>query len=552
MLNFYQELVWFSYRLFSGIDAIARYRWVSILVVFFLSFGGSWLWALWHGIPIPYVHDELSYLLAGDTFAHGRLTNPTHPMWIHFETFYVLQHPTYMSIYPPAQGAFLAIGKILFGYPIYGVWFSAGLMCAAICWMLYAWFSPRWAFLGGLVAVLQFGIFTYWSQSYWGGAVAGIGGALVFGALPRIFKTLRIRDALWLGLGCAILANSRPLEGFFVVIPVGCLVLPWKIRWKQLVLAKFIKKIIFPLSIILIITALGMGAYNKQITGKADVLPYSIYSHTYDVPPFMWQPIRALSPFNHKIMELFERDKESYVMSKKTWQGFVKDMQKDSLRVSMFFFGYPLAIPSLAVLVLLFFHRQTAARFWMALLILLGTCAIIPWNVKSHYYSPLTCLAVLLLTTGLKGLGWLKLCGMRVGPLLVIFLMAFQLLLNIMLAPPQPTVLSLARNTQSFPIHLPQRFTREELKNILIKKGGEYLVMVKYPLWHGYFWEWVYNDADIDHAPIVWARDMDQEHNKKLLEYFKDRQALFIQVYWDKTDFPLFDARQYLWISPTR
>ena len=111
--------------------ALARRRRLSVLLVGFLALAARAAVLPILPVPKPRVDDEFSYLLAGQTFAHGRLTNPTPPMWKHFETLQELMKPTYQLKYPPGQGLALAFCDLVAGQPFVDVWLSVGLMCAA-------------------------------------------------------------------------------------------------------------------------------------------------------------------------------------------------------------------------------------------------------------------------------------------------------------------------------------------------------------------------------------------------------------------------------------
>ncbi len=541
----------------------------------------------WLPVPQPKVHDEFSYLLAADTFAHGRLANPPHPLWIFFDTFHVIQHPSYASMYPPAQGMVLAAGKI-FGQPWVGVLLSVAAMCMAFTWMLHGWAPPEWALLGGLLVWARFAVFSYWMNSYWGGAVAATGAALALGALPRIWdgQPPRARDAILFGLGTGILAISRPVEGSIFFLPMGLALLWWALRLRAPARSAAMKRIVLPVAAILMFVAGFIGYYNWRVTGSPLVFPHFIEQKEITTAIFLWQHDKPQIAYDNPQFNDFYHNflPSLYTPS---WPAAVGQWWYKSTDFWEFFLGPALSLPFLALPWVL---REPRNRLLLAQVALSAFGLWIIVYYHAHYAAPLMAAVFVLMMQSMRVLRRFRIFGIPAGVALTRLIALFSLLIGpiyfVQSLVAQPNALfewshrhsalalaipllvlwlikiisSLARppakpargyfvaacelvlllaivlqlcETQrnlyadAFPYvdDLKEGF-RKPVEQELAAMPGEHLVLVRYSKDHNSGEEYVYNEADIDHAKTVWAREIPGRDLAPMLAYFRNRDVL--------------------------
>jgi hypothetical protein len=468
-------------------------------------------------VPEPSVHDEFSYLLAADTFVHGRITNPTHPLWIHFESFHIIQQPTYMSKYPPAEGMVLAVGELL-GHPWIGQLLVTALMCSALCWMLQGWVPPTWALLGGFLAVLRLGIFSYWMNRYFCASVVALGGALVLGALPRIKRHQRSRDAFAMAAGLVVLAASRPYEGLVFSIPIALALLIWMAGPRRPPFSTGLIRVVAPLGLILIFAAAANGYYNYRVTGNAALMPYQLCQTTYGyAPPFLWQKPAREATYHHDVMRRFYETEFRGYEESRTVTGFLDFKGTEFLLAWVFFFGAALSIGPLLSLPWLIRDRRMRFPLIASSVFVVGLAGE-TWYWP-HYLAPATGLAYLIAVQGMRHLRLWHWHGRPVGAELVrsIPLICCALVLV--------RITSIVALGSMEPLGPRGDLSRAEILHALQNAPGEHLILVHYSPSHSPDREWVYNDADIDHARVVWARDMGEQDNQELLRYFRNRNV---------------------------
>lgn len=493
----------------------ARFAPLACAVTAFL---GSAAVGLLVQIPEPAKHDEFSYLLAADTFALGRLANPPHEAWTFFETFHVIQQPTYASKYPPAQGLALAGGNALLGHPIAGVWLSCAAMCAALSWMLQAWIPGRWALIGGLLGVTQYAVAGYWAQSYWGGALAATGGALLYGGVRRLVEGGGAASAIAVAVGELLLANTRPFEGALLSLPAG-VVLAWHCARlpsteRRLWLARHL-----PPFLVCVSAGLAwMGYYNLRVTGSPWLLPYVVHMKTYQfVPLFVFGSLGKMPVYRHDVMAQLHRDWElRWYLAQRTWGGVARAALWKLPPLWSFLVGPGATLGTLACFALAR-DRWVGIAVSGCVLLVAGTL-VSTYGGYPHYVAGATGLVLFLETRGLAALSAVRIRSLPAGALLVVVAVAAALS-------------GLAERVTHHRVpesHWSRQ--RAALQQRLESEPGPDLVMVRYGPHHNVHDEWIYNRADIDRASVVWARWVSEEENRKLVTRFADRAAWILDV----------------------
>ncbi len=503
-----------------GAGGIARNRLSSMLALALFAICSRLALLATSPVPTPSGSDDFGYILLADTLRHLRLANPAHALPQFFEQIFVLQRPTYSSMFNLGQGMVLALGWALFRHPWAGVLLASGALCAGCYWMLRGWTSPGWAFIGGLLAFMQFGPLCYWTNSYWGGAVSACAGCLVFGALPRFAKQTRPRYAALLGLGFALQLLTRPYEFLWLAISAGLfLPLLWRRDQARLltVHAAITMGLIGCAGVLVLLQ-------NKSVTGSWRTTPYLLYRYQYGVPatftfqrnPVPHAQLNQEQEIDYKAETIIHGD------GPETFRDFAQRLVFRA-RFCRFFLLPPLYIAALAYLLTMRSYRQ----LWPLLTILLFALGsnFYPYFYP-HYIAAVACLFVLIGVQGLERLNNFR----PYAGFVLFFICAVQFMFwySIHAFTKASTISELSRFESWDFINYGDPQGRRSIDSQLSAIPGKLLVIVHYGPTHG-FEEWVHNSADIDSSRVVWAHDLGPDEDEKLRQYYPDRRAMLLK-----------------------
>jgi hypothetical protein len=474
--------------------------------------------------PEPAIQDEFSYLLSGDTMAHGRLANPSPAHSEFFDSMHILVQPIYISKYPPGHGFLLALGQRLFGHPYWGVVLEGSLMIFLFCWMADAWLPPQWALIGGGLSVVLFFVRHYWFESYWGGSLAACGGALVVGGLGYVLRGRLHQARVSLALGAAVLFFTRPYEGGVLCLTASIVLAIHLWRSDPENRTLLLRKVVGPNVAVLLATVLLAGWYNQRVTGHVTLLPYQLYARQIDSTPVLWilppPPAKQYAYANLRDehqweWEGYQRVRQLSVPRALAMQ-FVFFLLTGIWQQFLFFGALLLAVP---------WVRMRERKQWLVLLLGIGVFALLLESFSmAHYSAPFTPVLLLLIIAATRTL-WYRLATVRWGGLA--FAAAACLIFLFLVFDYQRVFMT------------PRENDRSRVSKQLLAMGGRHLVFVEYEDgWPGWIpnGEWIYNAADPQGSTVVFVHLRSDRENRELMDQYSGRAAWLVRLGPRETD----------------
>jgi hypothetical protein len=400
--------------------------------------------------------------------------------------------------------------------------------------MLQAWLPPGWAMLGGFIAVMRLGVFSYWTNTYHaGGSLAALGGALVLGGLPRLMKTARLRYATLMGIGISILVVTRPYEGILLCLPVGFVLGRW--MWKGTNRPKpaaAARLAAVPLALIFA-TCAWMGFYDYRAFGNPLTPPYAVDRATYGIAPYyVWQKTRPEPKYRTAVMrDFYHRGELDFYRQIHSAKGFIPYTLLKVGFAFLFYAGFGL-LPPLIMVRRVFLDRRI--RFLVICALVMSVGLVIEIYMLPHYLAPFTGAFYAIGLQAMRHLRLWKPEGRAMGLALVRFMVVVCVLmagLRVLAEPLHFGPGEFPPSNWNFTWFGPQHWgvERADAEKNLEKQSGGQLVIVHYFPGHEPMDEWVYNAPDIDHSKVIWARDMGSDENLRLVQYYRDRTVWLVE-----------------------
>lgn len=462
--------------------------------------------------PQPSCPDEFAYLLGGQIFASGHVAMPQLPHWQFFEMLHAFVHPVYAPKYPPAQSAFLAIGQLL-GDPFYGVLISVALFAAATCWMLQAFVRPAWSLIGGLATALYFGAGHYWTESYWGGAAAALGAALLIGGFARLRGWIAGGA---IGAGVLLLAFSRPYEGGVLILFIAGSML---VRRRQLD-----ARVVAIAAAACVTTAILLAAYDTRITGSPWKLPYRLHMEQYSENEPFWftAPLPKKNYANPAVASAYRY--YDFAVYKEVRDLPVAERISRAALTILMTIGYDGGIGGLAPLLFVFFvRRDPEVRRLAACTFLLLASLLVEVMPFEHYMAPMLVASTALAFTILDRLWRYRPVRTRDRAVIVAILCV-----AVLFGP----ALRVARAAagQKSPLYHGTGFgiERARVTRDILSHPGSHVVFVRWSPAKPMPGPWVANGAHMDQSRIIWAHDRGAE-NRELMQSFPGRHFWLLE-----------------------